>query len=155
MELSMHQGFTAIGLTARVRNDDPSSIVGLWERFSQSDVLSMLPEGTDETVHCIYHGYSGTHLDLYKMTIGYVVVDTAMCPAGLEVVRVPPQNVMKFEAIGDQPGALVACWQSIWQTEMNRAFLADFDIYDRDRPDHVTVMVGIDVGLTPGKDRMK
>jgi predicted transcriptional regulator YdeE len=143
MERVMHEGFTAIGLTAEVRNDNPSTIGGLWERFYQTDILAVLPKGTDRRVHCIYHGYTGNHLDPFKMTIGYVVSRDAECPDGLEVVRVPPQPVIIFEAKGIQPATLVGCWQTIWQTDIDRAFVADFDIYDPNQPDCVTVMVGI------------
>ncbi len=143
MERRMHEGFRAIGLSAKVRNDDPAAVGGLWEKFQQSNILAMLPAGTDPKLHCIYHAYAGNFLDPYEMTIGYVVAAGTAPPKGLSAVDVPAQPVALFETVGDQPATLLTQWQSIWKSDLDRAYVADFDVYDPTQPNHVTVVVGL------------
>lgn len=87
------------------------------------------------------------------MTIGYQVPAAPTCSEGLSYVDVPPQTVAVFEVNGPQPEALIGQWQAIWQAHLNRAFVADFDIYDAAKPERVTVNVGLKASPAPTKPR--
>jgi predicted transcriptional regulator YdeE len=143
MSQKIHDGFAVVGLSARVRNDEPSQIVALWEQFYQSGLRERVSNTTSADIYCVYHSYEGDHSDPFDMTIGYRVPIGAVCPEDLSCVEVPPQTVAIFEAIGTQPQTLISQWQAIWQSALDRAFIADFDIYDADRQDRVTVNVGL------------
>lgn len=137
------EGFTVIGLSARVRNDVPSGIAALWTRFDQGNLRGQVPNAIGDSVHCVYHAYEGDHSAPFVMTIGYRAPDGTDCPEDLSRVEVPPQAVAVFEAIGSQPETLISQWQAIWQSDLDRAFVADFDVYDVERQDRVTVHVGL------------
>ncbi|CAN0596508.1 unnamed protein product, partial [Ectocarpus sp. 12 AP-2014] len=34
-------------------------------------------------------------------------------------------------------------WQAIWNGDLNRSYLADYDVYSADNPDVVSVRVGV------------
>ena len=143
MNRKNHEGFSVIGLTARVRNDEPSGIGALWERFYQTDLRARIPEAISADIYCVYHAYDGGHADPYAMTVGFRVSPDAICPGGLSHISVPTQTMARFEAIGPQPETLIAQWQAIWQSDLDRAFVADFDVYDSEKPHRVTVNVGV------------
>lgn len=143
MNRKIHDAFVVIGLSARVRNDEPSQIGALWERFFRSGLLERGLNTNSADIYCVYHAYEGNHSDPFEVTIGYCVPTSAVCPAGFSRVEVPQQTVAVFEAIGIQPKALISQWQAIWESPLERAFVADFDVYDADRRDRVTVNVGL------------
>ncbi|MCO5066969.1 MAG: GyrI-like domain-containing protein [Rhizobiaceae bacterium] len=138
-----HEGFDVIGLSARVSNDEPSGIAALWSQFYQSGQRERVPGAVGSNVYCVYHGYEGDHSAPFTMTIGYRVSDGAACPEGLSRVTIPPQTVAVFEVVGAQPGALISQWQAIWRSDLDRAFVADFDTHDAENQDRVTVSVGV------------
>jgi len=82
-------------------------------------------------------------MDPYQMTIGYRVAPDTAIPEGLRQVTIPAQKLAVFQAEGAQPQTLVAQWQAIWNGDLNRAYAADFDVYDANRKDRVVVHVGI------------
>ena len=83
------------------------------------------------------------------MTIGYRCADDASCPQDLARMVVPRQRVAAFDASGPQPDTLVATWQSIWQSALERSFAVDFDIYDAASPDRAVVHVGVEKNGSP------
>ncbi|MEM9972937.1 MAG: effector binding domain-containing protein [Pseudomonadota bacterium] len=143
MQHTHHDSFTVIGVSARVSNDDPAAIGALWETFHKSNVFNVLGDAAMPDVFCIYHSYEGGAADPYWMTIGFSVPAETCVPPGLAHVSVPAQNYAVFQAAGPQPSTLIKQWQAIWAGNLNRAFHADFDRYDANDAEQVSVFVGI------------
>ena len=143
MTIRQQDGFDIIGLSARVRNDEPSGIAALWSQFYQSGLGECLPAAAGGNIHAVYHAYAGDQSAPYTLTIGYRIPDDAACPEGLSRVSIPSQSYAVFEAVGTQPDTLIAQWQTIWKSDLDRAYIADFDTYDADNKERVTVNVGV------------
>ncbi|MEM1431995.1 MAG: effector binding domain-containing protein [Pseudomonadota bacterium] len=135
-------GFTVLGVSARVRNDDPAAIGALWDAFRARDLRAEIGPGASEEVYCVYHDYAGGHADPYRMTIGYRA-PAADVPEALHRAEVPEQQVAQYRAEGPQPQTLISQWQEIWQSDRNRAYIADYDVYDAHNPELVTITVGL------------
>jgi len=136
------EGFTVIGLSKVVRNDDPAAIVALWESFNSSDLRTKVGAAASEDVYCVYHDYEGGFMDPFRMTIGYRA-SPSVIPEGLRRAEVPRQSVATYEVKGPQPQSLISQWQAIWNGDLNRSYLADYDIYDATDPEAVSVKVGV------------
>lgn len=140
----MHEkeGFTVVGLSKVVRNDDPAAIGALWEAFYSNDVHTKVGSDKSKEVYCVYHDYEGGFMDPYRMTIGYRVSATK-APEGLYRVEIPRQSIVRHEVKGPQPQSLIAQWQAIWNGELNRSYIADYDVHDAIDPEAVSVNVGL------------
>lgn len=136
-------GFVLAGLSACVRNDDPAAIGALWEAFRGRDVRTEIDAEASPQIYCVYHDYEGGVSEPYRMTIGFRVPHAAKIPDSLYRVNVPDQTFVTYRTEGPQPQTLIAQWQAIWEGELNRAYVADYDVYDADNPDCVTVHVGV------------
>lgn len=143
MTTQKQEGFDVIGLSARVRNDDPTGIAALWSQFYKSGLRERLPGAIGSNIYGVYHDYEGDQSAPYVMTIGYRVLAGAACPANLSRVSIPPQVYAVFEAVGAQPEALISQWAAIWKGDLDRAYVADFDTYDAENKERVTVNVGV------------
>lgn len=137
------ESFEVVGLSKRVTNDDPASIGDLWETFRNSDLRSKVGDTASREVYCVYHDYDGGFAEPFCMTIGYRVSTRTKAPNDAHRVEIPAQYVVPFAANGPQPQTLISRWQTIWQSELSRAYVADYDVYDADNPDLVTVFVGV------------
>ena len=133
-------GFAVIGLSAVVSNDDPDAIGALWASFRAENIRVRLGPDASEDVFCVYHDYEGGVMDPYRMTIGYRATAAA---DGLRRVTIPQQSMAVYDATGPQPQAVIAQWQAIWQSDLARRFVADYDVYDPRTPDTVRVHVGL------------
>lgn len=136
------EGFTVVGLSKVVKNDDPSAIGVLWEAFHSNDIRTKVGADASENVYCVYHDYEGGFMDPYRMTIGYRT-SSAEVPEGLHRAVVPRQSVVKYEVKGPQPQSLISQWQAIWNGDLSRSYLADYDVYDAADPEAVSVKVGV------------
>ena len=136
------EGFTVVGLSKVVRNDDPAAIGELWEAFHSSDVRTKVGAAASEGIYCVYHDYEGGFMDPYRMTIGYRASSDDV-PEGLHRADVPKQSVTTFEVKGPQPQSLISQWQAIWGGDLNRSYIADYDVYDAKDPETVSVKVGV------------
>lgn len=143
MAIQKQEGFDVIGLSARVRNDDPAGIAALWSQFYKSGLRKRLPNVVGSNTYGVYHDYEGDQSAPYMMTIGYRVPAGAACPVDLSRVSIPPQAYTVFEAVGAQPQALISQWATIWRSDLDRAYVADFDNYDAENKERVTVNVGV------------
>lgn len=135
--------FLVAGLSGRVRNDDPAAIGSLWEAFRSRDLRAEIGDTASQDVYCIYHNYDGGFSDPFQMTIGYRVPAEINLPSSMHCTKVPAQNVVAFSAEGSQPNTLISQWQAIWQSDLDRAYLADYDVYDAKNSNLVTVHVGL------------
>lgn len=141
-DLEQKDGFWVVGVSKIVSNDDPSAIGALWAAFHSSDIRAKAGGGASREVYCVYHDYEGDFTDPYRMTIGYRV-PSAHAAEGLHCATVPKQSMRIYEVKGPQPQSLIDQWQDIWKGDLNRAYLADYDVYDADDPEAVTIMVGV------------
>lgn len=137
------EALLVVGVSARVRNDDAADIERLWERFRTTDVAARVPAKLSDDIYCVYHAYEGDQRDPFQMTIGCKVPDGAAIPDNLGEARVPAQPVVIYDASGEQPATLIQTWQKIWNSDIPRAFSADFEIHDSTDPNSVTIHVGV------------
>jgi predicted transcriptional regulator YdeE len=126
-------GFTVVGITTRTINKDGNAtedINRLWMRFFEEAVGEAIPAKDGEAIYAIYHDYEGDHEAPYSLTIGCRVKNTDFALAdGLTSVFVVSGDYQIFAAQGEQPKALIETWQSIWKTDLKRAFKTDVEIY--------------------------
>ena len=147
MQEEFSEGFVIAGISGRVRNDDPAGIGALWAQFQADPPRPRLGDQAAPEVICLYHDYDGSFTAPYRMTIGHRVPASAPVPEGLFRAEVPAQRMAVFDATGAQPQSVIAQWQAIWAQEtaggLDRAYRADFDLYDPAQPDLVRIHVGL------------
>lgn len=126
-------GFNIVGITTRTTNKDgqaTNDINILWQRFFEEAVGEAIPSKDGEAIYAIYHDYEGDHEAAYSLTIGCRVKNDDFALAdGLASVFVETGDYLIFAAQGEQPKALLETWQSIWKTDLKRAYRTDVEIY--------------------------
>ena len=140
------EGFDVAGVsvvTEKTRATD--DINALWEKFFSLQVGQLVSGKVNDVIYAVYSDYAGDHNKPYRLTIGYRV--SGAQPAGMHVVKVAANDYAILSAAGEQPKALVETWKSVWESDLERRYQTDFEVYGprffEDGVHEVLVHVGI------------
>lgn len=126
-------GFSVVGLSIVTDNDSGAeSINKVWEDFFQQQVGQALEEYKDnDFIYAVYSDYEGDHTQPYRFTLGYKLKEDApdALPEGLHRVETETADYAMLSAAGEQPKALIEAWTAIWQSDLERRYTSDFEIY--------------------------
>lgn len=105
-------------------------IAQLWDRVAALNLASKIPNPhvSGEMV-AIYHDYASDDTGQFTITLGLRVTSLHQVPDGLDGVEVPFQHYARFPVTGDPSVMIGQTWQAIWDTELDRAFTFDLEIY--------------------------
>ncbi len=121
-----------IGLTSKTTNENNQSmqdIGGLWARFEVEKCRDAIAGKTDQKVYAVYHDYDGDHTKPFAYFIGCEVNDDAETPGGMICVEIPIQDYHLHLAKGKMPDCIGMAWREIWESDINRAYTFDFEVY--------------------------
>lgn len=103
--------------------------------------------------YCVYTNYESDFTGDYTYFIGEEVDSFDNLPEGFETLAIPIQTYAKFTTdSGPMPKVCISAWQNIWKMTAaefgsERAYVADFEVYDERALDHQNVMLDIYIGL--------
>lgn len=126
--------FHVIGIAVRTTNENGQSvqdIPALWNRFMTEGIMDQIPNKVDHTLYCIYTDYKKDHTKPYTTILGCKVSNLDQIPYGLVGKTFEEQTYIKRIAKGNlMQGIVYEEWTKIWNADLNRAFTADFEVYD-------------------------
>ena len=145
------QKFQVIGISVRTTNEGGQSskdIPALWNKFMSENILEKIPHKIDDSIYCIYTDYEKDHTKPYTTLIGCRVshIDTLppgmtgkTCDEGLYITRSVKGNLLEGLVIGE--------WMNIWNSDLQRTFVTDFEVYGEKAKDYTQAEVDIFVGV--------
>lgn len=152
-----HAGFEVIGISVRTSNAKEMSGNGViaqqWDRFTKEGLLSGIPNKVDSNILAVYTEYESDANGAYTFIIGATVSSTDSVPPGMVARRVPAGKYAVFVSEKGFVGKVVPqAWSHILATPRsslggNRAYLADFEIYDQRAADPHNAEVDIYIGI--------
>lgn len=134
---------TLVGIECRASNDAPESIGAAWQRFMAEQLADQIPHRADGNLIAVYCDYDGDQTQPYTFFLGCIVDLLAELPMGLTTRVIPAGRYIKRKAVGPMPAGLFKEWQNIWSSDLDRTYVADFEIHDPTQPDNVDVFVGV------------
>ncbi|MDR1092499.1 MAG: GyrI-like domain-containing protein [Prevotella sp.] len=132
--------FTIVGISVRTTNQNHKSqedIAKLWESFFLNGVVQSVPNKVSNDVYCIYTDYESDYTGEYTTFIGYRVSGINGIPTNKNLIikDFPACKYLQYTSEGELPYAVGKTWAHIWQSNINRAYIADFDIYGEEAKD--------------------
>lgn len=125
--------FYVIGISVRTTNEGGQAakdIPQLWERFMSEDIESKIPAKISRDVYGIYTEYEGDYTQPYTTVLGCKVESLDNIPEGFIGLTIETANYEKYTAKGKMSDDVVYNkWTEIWQSDLDRTYLADFEIY--------------------------
>ncbi len=150
METQHLKGFNLIGISIRTSNDGQAAkdIPALWNRFMEEGIIARIPNKIDSTIYCAYTEYEGDYTKPYTALIGCKVENLDNIPDGIKGITIEANNYSKFVAKGNlMEGAVINTWFKIWDTDLNRTYKTDFEVYGEKAQNPNDAEVEIFVGV--------
>lgn len=145
---------TVVGIAAKTNNYDPNMgtvIGGLWNRFYGEKIYDSIPDKKNNKALGIYTDYEGDEKDNYTVLVACEVNSTPANNNSLSVRKIPEGNYAKFVVKGDMYKAVADAWQKIWQMNLPRTFIYDFEEYQND--DMNNAEIHIYIGIKSDKEK--
>lgn len=125
--------FSIIGIALRTTNENNQAaqdIPMLWNKFYAKNILEKIPSRVNKNVFCIYTDYEKDFTKPYTVIIGCKVENLTSVPTGMIGKSFSSGKYKKFTtAKGPLSKVVISKWIEIWNTEMQRSYTADFELY--------------------------
>lgn len=144
------EGFFLKGISVRTTNQNGQSakdIGVLWGRFMGDNILSQIDSRVSDDIYCIYTDYESDHTGAYTAILGCKVTLLDNVAKGLSTLSVPAASYVKYTAKGRLPDCVAQTWQEVWNSDINRTYIADFDVWGTKAQNPEDAEVEIYVGV--------
>jgi len=143
--------FQVIGISMRTTNEAGQSaqdIGGMWHRFLAEGFMEKIPNKADGAIYSVYMEYEGDFMKPYTVVLGCRVTSLDEIPEGMRGIVVPGGQFKNFTAKGNlMEGAVNDAWKKIWETPLDRNYVADFEVYGEKAQNPNDAEVDIYVGV--------
>jgi predicted transcriptional regulator YdeE len=125
--------FKVIGISARTTNENGQAsqdIPALWNKFMSEEIIEKIPNKIDNSIYCIYTDYEKDHTKPYTTILGCRVSSLDTIPNGMVGKAFDEATYTKHIAKGNiLQGMVFGEWTKIWNSDLDRTFTADFEVY--------------------------
>ena len=124
--------FNIIGISVRTSNSEGKSqkdIGELFGAFFGNNLIEQIPNKENNDVYCLYTEYESDFMGMYTTVIGCRVASLENIPAGFTGVTIPKSKYLVYKSAGKLPECVGMTWGQIWESDLNRKYTADFDVY--------------------------
>lgn len=127
------QKFNVIGISIRTTNEDGQSgkdIPALWNKFMTEKIQGKIPNKVSGDIFCIYTDYEKDHTKPYTTILGCKVESLDNIPEDMVGKTIESADYEELIAKGNlSEGIVYNKWFEIWNSDLNRSFTADFEVY--------------------------
>jgi len=158
-ELCTKPEILLIGLSVRTNNKDEfipakCKIGELVEQYSTQNIADQIPNRKNPGVTLVaYSEYANKERGDFTYLIGEEVTSFDNMPSTLQKLIIAPSSYQKFTtAPGKVPNVVIDAWEEIWKMAADelggdRAFVADFEVYDQRAADLDHTALDIYIGI--------
>jgi predicted transcriptional regulator YdeE len=139
---------TLIGLKLKDKttNENAQAMIDCgnhWQKFEQEGILNKIPGKSSANIYAVYYEYESDHTKPYSYFIGCPVAKDTPVPEGMDRLIIPKQKYDHIIAKGKMPDCVADAWRNVWQSDRNRAYDFDFEIYSEKSSDWSNAEVDI------------
>ena len=126
--------FHIIGIAIKTTNANGQAaqdMGALWGQFFAQQISNQISAKLSDDIYMVYTDFESDYTGRYTAIIGHKVPALNNIPERLIGRTFPAGKYQHFEAKGAMPEAVGTAWQQIWEQDkhLNRAYIADFDVY--------------------------
>ena len=135
MEKIKKTEFKLIGLKlgGKTTNDKGQSGIdcgNLWQKFERENFAEGIPGKLSDEIYAVYFDYEGDYTKPFSYFIGCKVKNDTQTTQGMTSLIIPAGSFTKVIAKGKMPDCVANSWKDIWNSEIERTYKYDFEIYD-------------------------
>ncbi|ENK1243534.1 effector binding domain-containing protein [Clostridium botulinum] len=124
-----------VGKEVRTTNKDGAFmdiIPKLWEEFKTQKLGDKILNKVNENeILGLYSDYENKEIGLYSFMVGFQVTDTNSIPKDMTYKVIPASKYCVVTAKGKMPDKIGKAWGYIWNSDIQRTYTGDFELYDK------------------------
>ena len=131
-EIIEQEGFYIVGISVRTSNQNGQSkkdIDELWFKFMDDNLIKHIPDRASNDVYCVYTDYETDHTGKYTAVLGCKVNSLININNSFTAVAISAGKYQVYSLKNKLSEVISAAWQQIWESDINRKYTADFDLY--------------------------
>ncbi|MEK6731170.1 MAG: effector binding domain-containing protein [Pseudomonadota bacterium] len=132
METKIEQ-FKIIGISIRTTNENNKAIgdiANLWNRFLSEKIIEKIPNEVSSEIYAVYTDYEGDYTKPYTTILGCKVENLYQIPKGMVGKEFAGGKYHQLIAKGNiTKGTVIQEWIKIWNSDLDRAYTTDFEVY--------------------------
>ncbi len=144
--------FWVIGISVRTTKENDqfaNDIPALWNTFMTEGILHKIPNKIEDTIYALYTDYESDHTGAYTTILGCKVAHVDVIPDGMTSLQIEASTYSRYTAKGDlTKSAVYNTWYEIWETDLNRTYTTDFEVYGEEAKNPKQAEVDIFVAIT-------
>lgn len=133
MKTTRMNSFNVIGIKVRTTNENMQAakdIPALWKQFMSENIQEKIPNKETNDVYAIYTNYESDYTGAYDIIIGCKSYSLDEVPENMVALEIPGKLYEEFKAEGKLNDNIVYNkWVQIWNTDLNRDYKVDFEVY--------------------------
>jgi predicted transcriptional regulator YdeE len=145
------QKINIIGISVRTSNSNGEAardIPELWAKFMSESILEKIHNKVDNTIYCLYTDYEKDFSMPYTTILGCAVTNLKELPTGMVSKTIEGGNYQKFIAKGNiNEGIVFKKWMQIWNSDLDRTYTSDFEVYGEKTSDSSNAEVDIFIAI--------
>ena len=141
-------GIRLDGKTTNANGQSAIDCGALWQTFLQDQIMERIQGRMDDIICAVYYDYDGDHTKPIADFIGCRVSADGPVLEGLSSIFIPTQSYQKFVARGKMPDCVTDTWKRIWDTDLDRAYTFDFEVYDQRGQDGANAEVDLFIAIS-------
>ena len=140
--------FAVMGISIKTTNQNGQSgkdIGQLFGEFWEKGIIDKIPNKLSKDIYCVYYEYEGDFNAPYSVMLGCRVENLMNIQSGLVGLNIPRNSYLRFDSYGELPDGLIKTWSEIWNSEIDRQYSFDFDVYPENPTDSAQVQTFVSV----------
>lgn len=137
-------------LNGKTKNENGQSGLDcgkLWQYFEENKIAEIIPNKTSDALYAVYYDYENDENGVFSYFIGCKVDENTKKPENLDELVIPEQKYHKETAKGQMTGCISETWTKIWNSNINRKYGFDFEVYDERSLDWNNAEIDIYISL--------
>lgn len=151
MQTVIIEPFKIIGISIQTTNENNQAskdIAALWGRFMEENLLTKIPNKACSDIYSLYTSYESDHTQPYTTILGCRVESLDEIPVGMIGKSIVGGKYFKTSTKGDlMQGLIVKQWEKIFGMDLDRTYVADFEIYGKKAQNPSAAEVDVFVGI--------
>ncbi len=143
--------FWVIGISVRTTGKNAQfmkDIPELWNTFMLKETIYKIPNKIENSIYVIYTDYESDHTEGYTTIIGCKVKNIDTVPERMIGIQIKKSMYSRYTAKGDiTKGIVYNKWVNIWETNLKRSYITDFEFYGEEAQNPKDAEVEIYVGI--------
>ena len=146
-EIVTLQEKTAVGISTRTNNSSPTmceTIGNLWKRFFEDGIFFSIENKVNEKALGLYYDYEDDENKDYTAAVA-CEVSKADENSNLTLIKIPAGKYAKFVVKGNCVTAVSDFWKELWQMNLPRTFVCDFEEYQNSDMNNAEIHIYIGI----------